>query len=144
MRDGLELWDGQDGDITGARLDTGIPVAPGDKVIIEATGKIWSGLVFFPENGPNGLGTDHKAHKDAPLPNEPACALIAGFGNSEWQFVGESKTIEKTSGGTRNLWLAINDNDSSTGDPNKKFRVKVRVRRKTKEDLGLHAVEPTV
>jgi Thiol-activated cytolysin len=127
----FEVWDGPGG----GPKSTQIPVAPGDTVTITANGRIWSGLVFFGDNGPGGWEPHHKPPSGAPLPDARAFSLLGGWDNRDWFWAGGSWTGQSPGLGTRTLWLGLNDDNPYNGDPSKKFAVHVHVKRKQPRQL---------
>ncbi len=123
-------------------VGTGIVVGAGDTVKIKAGDSIWSGLIFFGENGPDGWAD--KAPPSFPLPGEPPFALIAGYTKpipidatetgTDW-YVAGSEHSEFHQGPARELLLSINDDNMYTG--NKCFKVHVDVTRGTRSYAGV-------
>ncbi len=94
--------------VEGARgwVDTGIVVRQGDRISIDA-----GGTVTLSNNGsdvaePAGSRTGRRANS-APLPNEPAGALIARIDNGAPVLVGTRRTFTAPDGGR--LYLSVND-----------------------------------
>ena len=143
VRNDIKVWDGPGG----GSKDTGIPIALGDHLIITAGDTNWSGVWGAGEHGPDGWVTWDRPRNNGigyPLPeNHPFC-LVGGYNNGSWFYVGSSYDREVTEGGgTRNLWLTTNDDDPLNGDPTKRFKVDIRVKRKTSQQLGLNGVGST-
>ncbi len=130
-----EVWDDS---TRGGPVDTGIPVANGDRVTITAQPgyTIWSGVWLTGRNGPEGW-TGWTAAQDYPVPGEAPFSLVARWGNDEWFFVGTGVEVQRQ-GETRNLWLGLNDNNPRNGDGY--FLVTVRVRRRSAAEMGLNGV----
>ncbi|MEP7343477.1 MAG: thiol-activated cytolysin family protein [Acidobacteriota bacterium] len=141
-RNNLPIWDGPGG---GAK-DTGIPIAPGDHIVITAGGTNASGVIGDWGYGPDGWVAWARPRNGAgfPLPeNHPFC-LTGGYNNRNWFYVGSSYEGDAPEDpGTRNLWLTTNDDNPFNGDPTKQFKVNIRVRRKTSIQLGLNGVRST-
>jgi hypothetical protein len=127
----FEVWDGRGG----GPKPTGIRVAQGDTVTITATGKIWCGLIFFGDNGPEGFEPGHRPPRGAPLPGERAFSLLGGWDNRDWFYAGRSWSGQAPGPGTRTLWLGLNDNETLNGDHNKRWKVHVHVKRKPHPEL---------
>jgi len=87
-------------------VDTGIDVRSGDRLSIQA-----SGTVTLSDNAsdmaqPAGSTTGRRA-SSAPLPNEPAGALIARVGNGAPMAVGGRPSV--TANGDGRLYMSVND-----------------------------------
>lgn len=85
-------------------VDTSIDVRDGDTIAIEA-----SGTITLSTNGADTAtpgGASRRANA-APLPDQPAGALIARIGDGAPIFVGAGRTI--TANGTGRLYLGVND-----------------------------------
>jgi Ca2+-binding EF-hand superfamily protein len=87
-------------------IDTGIQVRQGDQISIDA-----SGTVTLSTNGsdiaePSGSRTGRRANS-APLPNDPAGALIARIDNGAPMLVGTRRTLTAPNAGR--LYLSVND-----------------------------------
>jgi hypothetical protein len=128
------MWDGPGG---GPR-NTGVRVAPGDEVMISASGKTWSGVWGAGTHGPEGwLGW--KADASAPMPGEDIHAIIGRFGSGGRYFkVGSFFQGTNTTGSTGVLELNLNDNNPYNGDPKQQFSVSVSVRRRPASQAGIY------
>jgi hypothetical protein len=118
----------------GKPVPTGLRVADGDRLIISASGSIWSGVLLTSENGPRGwfdaaLPRDRVASRDFPVPGRPPFSLIAGYDNRDWFYVG-SAYDHTYRGPERDLWLSINDPNLSRGRG--LFEVRVEIRRRAR------------
>jgi Ca2+-binding EF-hand superfamily protein len=87
-------------------VDTGYVLRAGDVISLQA-----SGTVTLSTNGsdvaePAGSRTNRRA-TSAPLPNEPAGALIARIGNGAPVMIGSRRTITANEAGR--LYLSVND-----------------------------------
>ena len=87
-------------------VDTGIDVRSGDVLSIQASGTATLSTNLSDVAEPGGARTGRKA-MSAPLPNEPAGALIARVGNGAPMSVGARQTV--TINGTGRLYMAVND-----------------------------------
>ena len=104
-------------------VDTGIDLEPGDGVVIDGSGSIWSGVVFSGNNGPDGWGPG-RLGAGVPAPNAPVYSLVAQVGGAGPAFyVGphfESRTL-----GRGRLFLRIND--EAPGNGSGAFTARVQV-----------------
>lgn len=130
----FQVWDGPGG----GPVDTGIEVAPGDKVDISAYGQVWSGVFAAGTHGPEGWpGWDPPG--GAPTKNANAHCLIAKFdSNGDWFKIGNSWSGTNNTEATRRLQLNINDNNPYNGDPNQRFTVQVKIARRPASAAGLY------
>jgi hypothetical protein len=115
----------------GAPLNTGLMLNAGDELTITGRGEIWSGVLATGRNGPRGwhdapFPADRVASAAFPLPGAPPYSLIAGYDNSRWLLVGDSRST-KYEGPPATLWLSINDAVQGRGEGT--FDVQVRLRR---------------
>jgi Ca2+-binding EF-hand superfamily protein len=99
-------------------IDTGLNVRAGDTVSIQANGTVTLSSNNADSAGPGGVARRAPA---APLPNQPAGALIARIDDSTPVFVGDRGSIVASQAGR--LYLGINDDhlDDNRGE----FRVTV-------------------
>jgi Ca2+-binding EF-hand superfamily protein len=103
--------------------DTGISVAAGDTVMIEAEGSVTLSEGANDVAGPAGARSGRKA-PDAPLKDELAGGLIARFGDSAPVFVGNRKAITAPQAGR--VYLSVNDDHLA--DNAGEYRVTIAVR----------------
>jgi Ca2+-binding EF-hand superfamily protein len=87
-------------------VDTGIIVRQGDRIVVDATG-----TVTLSNNGsdvaePAGSRQGRRA-QSAPLPNDPAGALIARINDGASMLVGNRRTLTANASGR--LYLSVND-----------------------------------
>ena len=85
-------------------IDTGLDVRNGDTVSVQA-----SGTMTLSDNGADTAGPGGASRRavSAPLPNQPAGALIARINNGAPIFVGDRGSITANSAGR--LYLGVND-----------------------------------
>jgi hypothetical protein len=93
-------------------VDTGVDIPTNSRVVISCSGKIWAGVLFTFENGPQGW-TNYAAGNDYPLPGSPRYGMLAKLGGS-YQYIGAGKTLEFRDGQSR-LFLRINDDVPKNG-----------------------------
>ena len=105
-------------------VDTGIDVRSGDVLSIQASGTATLSTNLSDVAEPGGARTGRKA-TSAPLPNEPAGALIARVGDGAPMSVGARKSVTANASGR--LYMAVNDDhfDDNRGT----YRVMIGVRR---------------
>ena len=105
-------------------VDTGINVRNGDSISIQANGTVTLSGNNSDVAGPGGSRSGRRA-PSAPLPGEPAGALIARIGDGAPMFVGDRQTVTANNSGR--LYLAVNDDylDDNRGQ----FRVTVSAQR---------------
>jgi len=93
-------------------VDTFVDVKPGDRLVIQASGSIWTGYWFIGRNGPQGLwwlgGSDY------PAPNQPADGLLMRASGG-YRFVGTGVSLNSTDPEGR-LFFRINDNWPGNGN----------------------------
>ena len=87
-------------------VDTGITVRQGDRIGIDATGTVTLSNNGSDQSEPAGSRQGRRA-QSAPLPNDPAGALIARINNGAPMLVGSQRTI--TANATGRLYLSVND-----------------------------------
>ena len=87
-------------------VDTGIDVSRGDVLQIQATGSATLSTNTADVADPGGSRTNRRA-ASAPMPAEPAGALIARVGNAAPMLAGGRQSI--TANGTGRLFLSVND-----------------------------------
>jgi Ca2+-binding EF-hand superfamily protein len=105
-------------------VDTGINVRNGDTISIQANGSVTLSDNNADAANPGGSQSGRLA-PSAPLPNQPAGALIARVGDGPPIFVGDRQTITANNSGR--LYLAVNDDhfDDNRGQ----FRATVSLQR---------------
>jgi Ca2+-binding EF-hand superfamily protein len=105
-------------------VDTGIDVRSGDTISIQASGTVTLSTNASDIAEPGGSRTNRRA-ASAPLPNEPAGALIARIANATPVSVGSRQSI--TANATGRLHLSVNDDhfDDNRGA----YRVVIAVNR---------------
>ncbi|GAB7186751.1 hypothetical protein ATKI12_6582 [Kitasatospora sp. Ki12] len=109
-------------------VDTGIDIQPEDEIEISASGKIWAGVLFVGDNGPNGLSVLDNDLK-FPVPGSHPYALTGRIGDGGPFFVGETYSILYV-GPPGRLFLGINDDTPNNGSGDKKwFTCDIKVRR---------------
>ena len=104
--------------------DTGLMVRDGDILSLDANGRVQLSTDTNDIAGPAGAASNRRAAQ-APLPQEPAGALIARIGNSQPLFLGGRSSIVVRS--TGRLFLGVNDDH--LGDNTGEYRVRVGVDR---------------
>ncbi len=130
----FQVFDGPGGGL----VDTGINVNPGDTVTISASGQIWSGLIFFGTNGPEGW-PGHQAPAGAPMPSAPAFCLIHRFSNDpRWIETDRFWQGSPQAGSGGRLLLNENDNNPYNGNPNDRWTVNVDVQRAAAAAVGIY------
>lgn len=87
-------------------VDTGIDVRRGDILQIQATGSVTLSTNPSDVADPAGSRTNRRA-ASAPMPGDPAGALIARVGNAAPMLAGGRQSI--TANGTGRLFLSVND-----------------------------------
>jgi Ca2+-binding EF-hand superfamily protein len=87
-------------------VDTGIDVRRGDILQIQATGSVTLSTNSSDVADPAGSRTNRRA-ASAPMPGDPAGALIARVGNAAPMLAGGRQSI--TANGTGRLFLSVND-----------------------------------
>ncbi len=99
--------------------DTGIAVRDGQRIYVEATGKVRWGPGR--QDGPEGEN-DSPRNPGRPIPNRPGAALIGRVGNDAPFFIGADQDAIRVRG-SGTLYLGINDDvlDDNGGE----FRVTV-------------------
>lgn len=102
--------------------ETGVLLQPGDRVRIQATGRIQLSTNESDVAGPDGARSGRSA-TEAPLPAYTAGALIARVGDSGPLFVGSDSTLRAPAGGQ--LYLGVNDDHLP--DNSGEFRVTITV-----------------
>jgi len=105
-------------------VDTGIDVRSGDIISIQASGTVTLSTNTSDIAEPGGSRTNRRA-VSAPLPNEPAGALIARIDNATPVGVGSRQSV--TANATGRLYLSVNDDyfDDNRGA----YRVVIAVNR---------------
>jgi Ca2+-binding EF-hand superfamily protein len=104
--------------------DTGLMVRDGDILSLDANGRVQLSNDANDIAGPAGASSNRRA-AEAPLPQEPAGALIARIGNSQPVYLGGRSSIVVRS--TGRLFLGVNDDHlaDNTGE----YRVRVGIDR---------------
>ena len=104
--------------------DTRVNIREGDLLTFETSGR--AQLSAKPEDvaGPGGTAS-HRRAPDAPLPQQPAGALIGRIGNSPPFFIGGRTSVAAPA--TGRLFLALNDD--FVADNKGEFRVSVLIER---------------
>lgn len=99
--------------------DTGITVRDGQRIYVEATGKVRWGPGR--QDGPEGEGGSPR-NPNRPIPNRPGAALIGRVGNDAPFFIGADQNAIRVRG-SGTLYLGVNDDvlDDNGGE----FRVTV-------------------
>ena len=128
-----EVWDGPGGGL----VNTEILVNPGDRLTISADGQIWSGVFASGTHGPEGW-VGFNADAAAPQPSETAYCLVFRLGNSDWTKAARFWEGAAEPGRAGTLQLNVNDNNPYNGDPNKRWRVVVDVRRAGAAAAGIY------
>jgi hypothetical protein len=103
---------------------TGITVNNGDQVISEASSRIWSGVVFTGDTGPDGW--EDAAPAGFPLPGAAKFSLLGRIGGSMPFYAGQFSEMRHT-GASGPLTLLINDDVPANGGG--QFICRIRVRR---------------
>jgi hypothetical protein len=106
-------------------VDTRIDLQPGDRVVIDASGYINSGVLFSGANGPDGWGPG-RFGAGVPAPTAPVYSLVAHVGPALPAFYVGPHLDSETLGGGR-LFLRIND--EAPGNGSGAFTVRVQVLR---------------
>ncbi|MER5671838.1 caspase family protein [Pseudonocardia alni] len=91
---------------TGGEQETGVMVGTGQRVVIGASGAIWSGIIFTGQNGPNGW-TGWEASEDAPLPGKPPFSLLGRLGGRTFYVGGDLDFVHD--GPPARLFFLVND-----------------------------------
>ncbi|MEJ2887708.1 caspase family protein [Actinomycetospora aeridis] len=90
----------------GGEVDTGLVIQPGQRLVINASGSVWSGIWATGTNGPGGW-MDWEAGNDAPLPGRPPFSLLARLdGTPHYVGIGAEWVH---SGRAAKLFFLIND-----------------------------------
>jgi hypothetical protein len=105
-------------------VDTGISVRSGDSIAIEANGTVTLSDNNADAAGPAGSQAGRRA-PSAPLPDQPAGALIARVGDAAPIFVGDRQVVTANSSGR--LYLSVNDDYFN--DNRGRFQITVSVQR---------------
>lgn len=129
------IWDGPGG---GERA-TGVHVAPGDTIVIDGEGEIYSGVLFTGTHGPEGW-PGYKPAAGAPCQEAHAVAnsLIYRIGGAEWAQAGGFIQKQASVSEHGQLVLGINDDNPYNGDPKRKWRVHVQITRRNAEAAGIY------
>jgi Ca2+-binding EF-hand superfamily protein len=105
-------------------VDTGINVRSGDSIAIEANGTVTLSDNNTDVAGPGGSQTGRRA-PSAPLPDQPAGALIARVGDGAPIFVGNRQVVTANNSGR--LYLSLNDDYFN--DNRGRFQITISVQR---------------
>ncbi len=108
-------------DSTERWIDTGVDVRAGDTIVISSSGTIRLSTDASDTAQPGGAS---RRAANAPLPDQPAGALIARIGDSAPFFVGDRSIA--TANATGRLYLGVNDDHLA--DNRGQFRVTVQKR----------------
>lgn len=108
-------------DSTEGWVDTGLDVRVGDTIAIQASGTVSLSSNTSDTAGPGGAA---RRAQGAPLPTQPAGALIGRIDESAPMLVGDRPTITANSSGR--LYLGVNDDH--LGDNRGQFKVTVQRR----------------
>lgn len=93
-------------------VDTGTYVQPGDRLVVSATGTIWTGWWFIGRNGPQGLWFN--GDYDYPSPTDPADSVLLKTGGS-YHLAGTGTDFISADPAGR-LRFRINDNVPGNGN----------------------------
>jgi hypothetical protein len=89
-------------------------LAPWESVTVTPGGRIWAGVWFTGENGPEGWNAIAPWYY--PLPGARQYSLIAGVSGQSWSYVGSStRTFSNNSPDWRSLYARTNDNTPGNG-----------------------------
>lgn len=87
---------------------------PYESVTVTPGGKIWAGVWFTGENGPEGW--DSTAPVGYPKPGARTYSLIAALSGQTWSYVGNvTRTYYNNSSTSKSLWARVNDNVAGNG-----------------------------
>lgn len=99
-------------------ISTGVFLKNKDWVQIHSSGRVWAGLWFTPENGPEGLRS-LRSGNNFPLPSASPFSLLGKTAADGYFLIGDSLErtyLNQTSGsGETELYLRINDDLSGNG-----------------------------
>lgn len=104
---------------------TGITINDGDRIIFDASSRIWAGVVFTGENGPEGWG-ELADNRNFPLVGARRFSLIGRVGSGRPFYIGHHNEV-RHSGAAGELSLLTNDD--APGNGNGQFVSRVRVHR---------------
>jgi hypothetical protein len=93
-------------------VNTGVDVRRGDRIVVSASGQIWSGVALTGKNGPQGWDNKDCANK-FPLPCSYPYALLGKL-NGSYFYIGSGIDRIHNSGDSR-LYLRINDDAPGNG-----------------------------
>jgi hypothetical protein len=103
-------------------VSTGITINDGDRVVFEASSRIWAGVWLAGENGPEGWG--ETAGDRFPLAGARRFSLIGRIGGGRPFYIGQNNEI-RHSGAPGQLTLLTNDDVPGNGNGNFICRVRV-------------------
>ena len=106
-------------------VDTNIDVLITDRLVINASGKIWAGVVATGENGPQGWNNIDPDPK-FPLPGTHPYSLLGKVG-TKYFFIGDGSQVDHPINNGR---LFLRTNDDSPGNGSGAFTVSIQVWRK--------------
>jgi hypothetical protein len=111
-----------------AAVPTGIRLRPGDDFELDAGGRIWAGVPFTGENGPNGwdrIEYDRKFFLTGQPNGHPFCLLGQLGRDGAYFFIGEHRDRQRYRGEeTYELFLRVNDDAPGNGSGAFQCRVK--------------------
>lgn len=110
---------------TNSHIDTGISVNPGDKIKVQATGRIRFGFIAG-SGGPRGILFNPDYNYFVDIPHGQLIGRVRQFGAGEfdgWFPIGEGREFVARSQGV--LEFAVNDN--KPGDNGGRFRIEVTI-----------------
>jgi len=89
---------------------------PYESVTITPGGRIWAGVWFTGENGPEGWNATASFGEGYPKPGVRAYSLIAALSGQTWSYVGNvTTTYYNDSSTSKSLWARVNDNVAGNG-----------------------------
>jgi hypothetical protein len=87
---------------------------PWESVTVAPGGRIWAGVWFTGENGPEGWNST--APSGYPLPGARTYSLIGRVSGQSWQYVGASaRTFSNNTPYNQSLYARVNDNQPGNG-----------------------------
>ncbi len=87
-------------------------LVPGQSIRVSGSGKIWAGVWFTGENGPEGW--NESAGSAYPLPGARKYSLLVGLGG-RWTYVGSGALVTNTGTATERLVFRTNDDAPGNG-----------------------------
>lgn len=103
-----------------ADVDTGLDVLMTDRLVINASGKIWAGVAFTGENGPRGWNNIDNDLK-FPLPGTHPFSLLGKIG-TQYFYLGDGSQVTHPIANGR---LLLRINDDTPGNGNGAFAVRI-------------------